>query len=149
MTKVSVPLRWESVPVADPRQPVDDRLWFEAPCGMRDFIVGNGHTFVGRMSAWCPHDSVAYNVSLGEMGAMSEESRYFVTGFLAGNEPEYPRNADGQTDEADLVAWQGAADRFRRTGSWLGRWRTCQVCGCVLLPDTWHDRCHEHSTTAS
>jgi hypothetical protein len=77
---------------------------------------------------------------------MSEEARYFVAGFLAGNEPGYPADADGETDEADLAAWRAATARFRRTGSWYGRWGTCQVCGCVLLPDTADDRCHEHST---
>jgi len=142
---VSLPLRWERLPVEGP-PPVDERLWFEAPCGRRDFIVGNGHTFVGRLAAWCPHDEVGYNVSLCEMGAMSEESRYFVAGFLAGNEPGYPTDEDGENDEADLIAWQSAIHRFRRTGSWYGRWGTCRVCGCVLLPDTGADRCHEHST---
>ena len=33
---------------------------------------------------------VATNVSLGEMGAMSDESRHFVAGFLAGSQPGYP-----------------------------------------------------------
>lgn len=141
---VSLPLRWERVPVEKPA--VDERLWFDAPCGRRDFLVGNGHTFVGRMAAWCPHEGVGYNISRAEIGAMSEEARYFVAGFLAGNEPGYPADADGETDEADLAAWRAATARFRRTGSWYGRWGTCQVCGCVLLPDTADDRCHEHST---
>ncbi|HEX9363046.1 MAG TPA: hypothetical protein VGA47_04610 [Candidatus Dormibacteraeota bacterium] len=149
MAKVSLPLRWERVPVEDSALATDERLWFEAPCGRRDFIVGNGHTFVGRIAAWCPHDGVGYNVSLGGMGAMSDESRYFVAGFLAGSQPAYPTDAEGDTDEADLVAWRAATARFRRTGLWYGRWGTCQVCGCVLLPDTAADRCHEHSTVAS
>lgn len=149
LAKVSLPLRWERLPVEEPRLPVDERLWFEAPCGRRDFIVGNGNTFVGRMSAWCPHDGVGYNVSLGETGAMSGESRYFVAGFLAGNQPGYPTDAEGETDEADLVAWRAATGRFRRTGYWYGRWGTCQVCGCVLLPDTAADRCDEHATATA
>src|SRR6266508_1714851 len=103
MAKVSLPLRWERVPVEDSALATDERLWFEAPCGRRDFIVGNGHTFVGRIAAWCPHDGVGYNVSLGGMGAMSDESRYFVAGFLAGSQPAYPTDAEGDTDEADLV----------------------------------------------
>jgi hypothetical protein len=53
VAKVSLPLRWEQAPVEVPT--VDERLWFDAPCGRRDFLVGNGHTFVGRMVAWCPH----------------------------------------------------------------------------------------------
>ncbi len=42
-----------------------------APCARRNFLVGNGCTFVGRMASWCPHDGVGYNVSLAETGAMS------------------------------------------------------------------------------
>ncbi len=69
-----------------------------------------------------------------------------IAGFLAGNGPGYPADADGETDDADLAAWQAATTRFRRTGSWYGHWGTCQECGCVLLPDSADDRCHEHST---
>lgn len=148
VAKVRLPLRWERLPDEDTLLTVDDvdeRLWFDAPCGRRDFVVGNGHTFPGRLAAWCPHDEVGYNVSLGEMGTMSEECRYFVAGFLAGNEPGYPVDDEGESDEADMIAWRSATRRFRRTGSWYGRWGTCRVCGCVLLPDTADDRCHEHS----
>ncbi|WBC17225.1 hypothetical protein O7600_10500 [Micromonospora sp. WMMA1998] len=142
VAKVSQPLRWEQAPLDEPA--LDERLWFEAPCG-RDVLVGNGHTFTGRMAAWCPHEGVGYNVSRPGMGAMSDEARYFVAGFLAGNEPRYPADVDGEPDEADLSAWRAALARFRRTGSWYGRWGTCQVCGCVLLPDTADNRCHQHS----
>lgn len=144
VARVSLPLRWERLPAEDPPLPPDERLWFEAACGERDFIVGNGHTFAGRLAAWCPHAGVGYNVSLGEMGAMSEEARYFVAGFLAGNEPDCPAADEGEGNEADLLAWRAATRRFRRTGSWYGRWGTCQACGCVLLPGTAADRCHEH-----
>ncbi|MDW3849461.1 hypothetical protein NMK34_22875 [Micromonospora sp. BRA006-A] len=141
VTKVTLPLRWERAPIDEPA--IDERLWFETTCG-RDVLVGNGHTFAGRMAAWCPHESVGYNVSRAQMGAMSEEARYFVAGFLAGSEPRYPLDADGGTEEADLNAWRAALSRFRRTGSWHGRWGTCRVCGCVLLPDAAGDRCHQH-----
>lgn len=143
VAKVSLPLRWEQVPVEEPA--IDERLWFDASCGERDFLVGNGHTFVGRMAAWCPLQNRGYNVSASEMGTMSEQARYFVAGFLEGARPGLPVDADGDTDDVDLVAWRAATDRFRRTGSWYGRWGTCRVCGCVLLPDTAEDLCHEHS----
>lgn len=143
VAKVSLPLRWEQVPIEEPA--IDERLWFDATCGGRDFLVGNGHTFVGRMAAWCPLKRLGYNVSLDEMGTMSEQAGFFVAGFLEGAKPGYPVNTDGDIDEADLVAWRAATDRFRRTGSWYGRWGTCRVCGCVLLPDTAQDLCHEHS----
>ena len=141
---LSLPLRWERVPVEGTVNP-DPRLWFDAPCGGRDFLLqGQGHTFRGRMSAWCPDKQVSYNISLDEMGAMSDEARYFVLGFLSGNEPGPPTDEDGDSDPADLQAWRSATARFRRTGQWYGRWGTCRTCGCVLLPDTAEDRCHEH-----
>ena len=123
-------------------RPVDERLWFDASCGGRDFLVGNAHTFTGRMTAWCPRKGVTYNVSRSELETMAEETRYFVAGFLAGNEPRYPD--DDGTGEADLTAWAAATARFRRTGLWYGRWGTCAECGCVLLPDSAGDRCQEH-----
>lgn len=100
------------------------------------------------MSAWCPDKAVAYNVSLTEMGEMSLESRYFVLGFLSGNEPDPPEDDEGNADEADMVAWRSATRRFRESGSWHGRRGTCEECGCVLLPDSSSDRCHEHQTAA-
>lgn len=145
VSKVSLPLRWERLPALEPPE-IDERLWFESTCGGRDFLVGNGHTFVGRMAAWCPEKKVGYNVSLGEMGAMSDECRYWIAGFLTGNEPDYPYSEDDDrdVDEVDMTAWEAALSRFRRTGLWNGRWNTCDVCGCVLLPDTAADRCAEH-----
>jgi hypothetical protein len=76
---------------------------------------------------------------------MPEETRYFVLGFLSGNEPDPPEDSDGAIDDDDLVAWRMAIARFRRTGLWYGRWSTCDECGCVLLPDSASDRCHEHT----
>lgn len=145
LAKVSLPVRWERLPEPDPLGGLDERLWFEAPCGGRDLITGSGNTYPGRMSAWCPQKRVGYNVSLSEMGDMSEQSRYFVAGFLAGNAPDAPDDADHEIEPDDLAAWIAATARFRRTGSWLGRWNTCQACGCVLLPDSAAKRCAEHA----
>jgi hypothetical protein len=142
---VSAPVSWEQLPDNDEvHDNLDERLWFEASCGGRDLLVGNPHTFRGRMAAWCPHQNRGYTVSVSEMGAMADETRYFVRGFLSGNEPGPPFDDDHGTDRADEVAWRSALRRFRRTGSWYGRWRTCEICGCVLLPDSHADRCHEH-----
>ena len=143
---VSLPVRWEEVSDTEPSQDRDPLLWFEAPCGGRDLLTGNGGTFPGRMSAWCPDKQVSYNVSLAEMGEMSEQARYYVAGFLAGNQPGPPPAPDPDSDiaPADLAAWQSATARFRRTGSWYGRWRTCHTCGRVLFPDSDGDQCHGH-----
>jgi hypothetical protein len=140
--RVAVPVRWERVAAEEPV--VDERLWFEARCGGRDFLVGNGHTFPGRIAAWCPERRVAYNVSRVELGAMSDEARFWIDGFLAGAEPDPPEDGD----EADLVAWRAATIRFHRTGRWFGRWRTCATCGCVLLPDSAGPTCAEHAGDA-
>jgi hypothetical protein len=141
---LSEPLRWERLPDEDdvPGN-LDPRLWFEASCGERDLLVGNPHTFRGRLAAWCPHRELGYNVSLSELGEMSDEARYFVRGFLRGSEPEAPYDDDGELTPEDEAAWRAAIRRFRRTGSWYGRWGTCEVCGCVLLPDTSERRCHD------
>ena len=142
IAKVSVPLRWERLPVEPVVQ--DERLWFLGSCGQRDILLGNAHTFPGRISAWCPHEQTGYSVSLAEIEEMSTEARYFITGFLAGNEPGYPLDAVGEESDADMTAWYSALARFRRTGYWAGGWATCGSCGCVLLPDSAEDFCHEH-----
>ena len=143
---VSLPVGWEQVPEPEQAGEPDPLLWFEAPCGGRDLLAGNGGTYPGRMAAWCPAKKVSYNVSLAEMGQMSQQARYYVAGFLAGNQPGPPPPPDPDTDidPGDLTAWKAAAGRFRRTGLWLGRWRTCHTCGRVLLPDTAADNCQEH-----
>jgi hypothetical protein len=89
-------------------------------------------------------EEVSYNISLSEIDEMSEESRYFTIGFLAGDGPEPPYDDEGDIASHDLEAWSAAIHRFNTTGLWYGRWCTCSVCGCVLLPDTADDRCHEH-----
>lgn len=146
--KVAQPLRWEhltSIRVPDGSPPeVDDALWFIGSCGERDFLVGNRHPFVGRMAAWCPTEQVGYSVSVHEVETMSAESSFFIKGFLVGSEPPVPYDDEGDVDERDLVAWRSALARFRQTGAWHGRWRTCDVCGCVLLPDgSWARTCDE------
>jgi hypothetical protein len=145
--RLALPPRWELLPT-EPVDP-DPELWFEAWCPEgRDLIVPvGGHTFPGRMLAHCPHQDVRFHVSKSEMTAMAEATRWYVTGYLAAAEPEVPDHDDDLPDE-DLVAWQSAVDRFRRTGAWRGRWRTCEVCGCVLLPDGGDGaRCHDHAVT--
>lgn len=120
-------------------------LWFIGSCGSRDYLLPeNGHTFHGCMTAWCPSRQVGYNVSLSEIAEMSHESRYFIKGFLAGDGPAPPYDDEGDLDPDDLQAWRSAIARFNRTGYWYGRWGTCRVCGCVLLPDLAGELCEQH-----
>jgi hypothetical protein len=140
-----LPPEWESDPEAGQPPDFDEELWFESTCGRRDLLAGRScHTYPGRMSAWCPHDDVYYCVSLDEMGEMSEATRYFVTGFLAGAAPDIPIDADGETSDADLAAWDAATRSFRREGFWSGYWNTCEECGRVLYPSNRSGRCRTH-----
>jgi hypothetical protein len=145
VARLALPLRWEGAPGRDPDAELDEELWFIGFCGERDLLTGNPHTFHGRRSAWCPTQQVGYNVSLNEITEMSTASQYFIKGFLSGNEPPQPEeDDDGNEDPDDLAAWLAAIARFGTTGNWLGRWRTCDVCGCVLLPGTADEHCFEH-----
>lgn len=143
---VAEPVHWEAVAFDSAAEPdIDEDLWFTGVCEGRDYLISqNGHTFPGRMSARCPVRKVSFNVSLSEMEDMSREARYFVQGFLAGAEPDLPYDDEGDLDPDDLQAWRAATARFNRTGSWYGRWGTCRVCGCVLLPDLAGNRCEAH-----
>lgn len=146
ISPVAEPPRWERAPF-DPavESVIDENLWFIGLCGGRDYLLPeNGHTFNGRMSAWCPDKRVGYNVSLGEIDERSIEATYFIKGFLAGDGPAPPYDDEGDVDAADLQAWHAAIQRFNTSGSWFGRWRTCLECGCVLLPDSFGDRCADH-----
>ena len=143
---VAVPVQWEQTEIRDATEFLDEELWFDAPCGGRDFLLPGGpHTFPGRMAAWCPAKRVTYRVSLVEMGAMSTAAVYFVRGFLSGNEPEPPEDEDGAMTEADRRAWIAATERFRARGSWVGGFSTCTTCGCVVIPGGGGDRCEAHA----
>jgi len=116
----------------------DDWLWISlAACPARDFLVGNCHTFPGRMAAYCPHRDQGFCVSLAEIEEMSPEAERWVRGFLAGNEPE-PEHMFGPsihdaTDSDDRwPRWREAVANFRRTGDWEPEpWREL----AVLPPD--------------
>jgi hypothetical protein len=96
-------------------------------------MTGNGGTFPGRMAAWCPEGQVGYNVSLAEMGEMSREARYYVAGFLAGNQPgpPPPPGPDDDIDPGDLAAWQVATSR---SAQWLLAWPVADLPGLRLCP---------------
>jgi hypothetical protein len=145
---VRMPLEWEEHPAAADDVPrFDERLWFLGTCGERDYLLdAHGHTFTGRMSAWCPKGEHAYNVSKSEMGEMSVEAQYFVRGFLTGNEPGPYLDAEFDTPEDDWLAWRAALAQFHRTGYWRIGWATCESCGRVLLPGSVRRTCESHTT---
>ena len=92
--KVSLPVHWEQDPEAAHGGEPDPLPWFEAPCRGRDLLAGNGGAYPRRMLAWCPARQISYNVSRAEMGQMSQQARYYVAGFLAGNQPGPPPPSD-------------------------------------------------------
>ncbi|XVV17713.1 hypothetical protein ACQP2X_28685 [Actinoplanes sp. CA-131856] len=92
---------------------VDPDLWFDTACGRHYLLDGNPHTFPGRMDAYCAERGIRTRVSKAEIVDCSEQTRYFVRGFLSGNEPA-PPDAKSVTDPA----WNDATTRFRETGRW-------------------------------
>lgn len=100
---------------------VDATLWFvPSDCEGKHYLVGNPHTFRGRMSAWCPTKQTYYFVSASQIREASPEARAWVAGFLAGNEPRPPQDYDDQSDfgSAEYSRWMEQVEAFRRTGTW-------------------------------
>jgi hypothetical protein len=101
---------------------IDQLLWIRTlVCEGPDYLFGNPHTFPGRMSAYCPHHQTDYSVSRSEIVDCSTEARWWVVGFLVGNEPPPPRDPDGEyvpTTDRRYRRWLDAARRFHEKGDW-------------------------------
>jgi hypothetical protein len=94
---------------------VDARLVLQSShCDGNHYLVGNPHTFTGRMATWCESDSRELSVSLTEITAASDYAWVWIDGFLAGNEPPPPQEDDPSAEKA----WERARREFRRTGEW-------------------------------
>ena len=94
---------------------IDSRLVFRSShCDGDHYLVGNPHTFPGRMAMWCEVSSCELSVSLSEISSASEHARVWIDGFLAGNEPAPPQNDDPSEEQA----WHRARRAFRATGEW-------------------------------
>jgi len=126
---------------------LDQQLWIRrAGFDCRDFLVGNPHTFRGRMAAYCPTANYGYSVSLGGIEEMSSESASWVAGFLAGNEPG-PDDmfGPGIYDTPDehgghWQRWRDALAEFRTGGTWRhAGWRHLIpfLPGTTLPPFVW------------
>lgn len=106
---------------AAPEPNVDATLWFiPSDCEGKHYLLGNPHTFRGRMSAWCPTKRTGYCVSASQIRDASPEARVWVAGFLAGNEPRPPQDFDDQTNfgSAEYARWVEQVESFRLTGTW-------------------------------
>jgi hypothetical protein len=102
----------------------DANLWFEhLGCRGRHYLLGNPHTVPGRMQAWCPREGVSVFVSRNDIGRASRAARYWIEGYLHGNEPAPPAGRDGPPDfgSATYRRWQRDTASFRASGTWPSR----------------------------
>ena len=111
---------------AKPHSATDPDLWVEvAGYPGRLFIMGNPHTFPGRITAWSHDNDESLYFSKSEVTAFSDAARRWVEGFLHGAEPEpaeYLGIDPGEVDEMDdddprLEEWRDALATFRETGA--------------------------------
>jgi len=102
---------------------IDEKLWFtmKKHCAAeKHYLIGNPHTFRGRMLGWCPQKKTSFFVSKAEMEECSTETQYWISGFLSGNEPEPPANSERDVDfeSAEYKDWLNKIKKFRETGLW-------------------------------
>ena len=101
---------------------IDSNLWIELDhCEGEHYLIGNCHTFPGRMNAYCTKKETTFCVSLSEISNMSEQSRYWIKGFLTGNEPEPPEELENETPEQYFNSeryrnWLTQTEAFRKNG---------------------------------
>jgi hypothetical protein len=100
----------------------DEKLWFTmgSHCEGKHYLLGNPHTFVGRMLAWCSQKEVSFFVSKSAIDECSVEAKYWIEGFLKGNEPEPPTNENSDMDfeSEDYKNWLEKIEEFRQIGVW-------------------------------
>ena len=100
---------------------IDRNLWFHhRGCKGRHYLIGNPHTVPGRLYAWCPIEQSSLFLACADISSMSKLARYWVAGFLHGNEPDPPPGEDGPPDfgSPPYKKWQRQALQFRKTGVW-------------------------------
>jgi hypothetical protein len=91
-----------------------DLEFMSTHCSGWHFLVGNPHTFTGRMAAWCQDQQVEISVSLREMTYVSLGASFWIRGFLSGSEPHPPAAENPAVDDA----WGAARREYRSTGEW-------------------------------
>jgi hypothetical protein len=108
--------RYHNVTNSLPSEVDPDLEFMSTHCGGWHFLVGNPHTFTGRMAAWCQDQQAEIAVSLSEMTYISLSASFWIRGFLSGSEPP-PSVAGSPSAEA---AWETARREYRSTGEWPG-----------------------------
>ena len=105
----------------EPQVDYDPNLWVELDhCAGKHYILGNPHTFPGRIWMWCPHKEVSFFMSKGDVLACSREAEYWLKGFLSGNEPGPPLGEDQMPsfDSPEYSQWQERIEDFHARGVW-------------------------------
>lgn len=114
-------------------------------CSGKHFILGNPHTFHGRIMGFCPQKKECFYFSVTEIKSKSIETEYWIKGFLTGNEPEAPIDEDGDTiysgEEYDF--WTKSIHLFHEYGYWHKGQRHCDKCGKKLYNSWPHLECEE------
>lgn len=74
---------------------------------------------------------------------MSEYSKYWISGYLNGNEPEPPTDSNGDLDFKSLAykKWTDTTKLFKQTGYWTSEKRNCEKCGMELLNAVPNETC--------
>ena len=91
-----------------------DLEFMSTHCGGWHFLVGNPHTFTGRMAAWCQDQHTEIAVSLSEMTYISLGANLWIKGFLSGSEPAPPESGNPSAE----AEWEAARREYGSTGEW-------------------------------
>lgn len=130
----------------------DKKLWFRVDhCESLHFIVGNAHTFRGRIRGWCPKKQRTFLLSKSEISQCSTEAEYWIKGFLRGNEPNPPDGGKEGTGAfgtekfnkwlKKYKEWESATDLFQETSYWSIYKRVCSKCKRKMMPSEIEEIC--------
>jgi hypothetical protein len=104
---------------------IDDKLWVKLDdgCPGPHYLLGNPHTFRGRIHGYCETKKAHFNISKNEIIEMSPESEYWIKGFLRGNEPAPPIQEDSESVDSyysspRYLEWMELLKKFNDTGFW-------------------------------
>lgn len=117
-------------------------------CDGIHYILGNPHTFSGRVWSYCTKQEVSFYFSFDEVKDMSVEMKYWMKGYLMGNEPPPPKDSDGMTDfgSESYSFWEKSIQLFHETGYWNDEDRICELCNTKLLYSSCDEICLDCSS---
>jgi hypothetical protein len=107
--------------MTDKKIKYDENLWFEHDgCEGKHYLLGNPHTFPGRIWAYCTKKDTTFCVSKNEIGNMSIQSEYWIKGFLIGNQPIPPTDTNDEVnyESKEYKNWVDKVEIFNKNGIW-------------------------------